>query len=73
MTTTYCAGIIDNNVGCSKRDQCAMYRFWWETPNTDMHLCHIGKYNRYLPMQLQTAKTQPVHSLPVGQTMELFA
>ena len=73
MTTAYCAGIVDNNVGCTKRDQCAMYRLWWETPNTDMHLCSLGSFKRFVPLQLQPAIPQPIYSTPIGRTMELFA
>ena len=71
--TMYCAGIIDNNVPCPRRPDCAMHRLWWLEPNTHMHLCHIGKYNLFVPKVLQPAAPQPLQALPLGKTMELFA
>jgi hypothetical protein len=71
--TTFCAGIIDNNIGCTKRSQCALYRLWWETPKTDMHLCHVGKFNLFIPLRLEPATPKAVQAFPIGKTMELFA
>jgi hypothetical protein len=74
----YCAamrslGMTDPNPLCAKHKQCALYRLWWETPGTDMHLCLTEKLERFVPITLEPAAPQPIQSIPIGQTLELFA
>jgi hypothetical protein len=73
MNLIYCAGLSSHSEICDKHTQCAKYRHWWETPGTDMNLCVGKKYSHFVPIHLEAAAPVLIHSLPIGQTLELFA
>ena len=73
MNLPYCAGITAFDGLCKKHGNCALYRLWWETPGTDMKLCRGDKFERFVPSVIEPAAPVAVATLPVGQTLELFA
>lgn len=72
MTHLYCSG-LKSEAFCSKVAQCALYRKWWEGYKTEIVLCSYKKHDRFVPIQLEAAAPQPIQSLPVGRTLDLFA
>ena len=71
MTFPHCSGLKAEGF-CAKTDQCALYRKWWEGYKTEIVLCQFKKHDRFVPMRLEASAAQPIQSLPIGQTMELF-
>jgi len=72
MTHPFCSGGKSEGF-CTKVDQCALYRKWWEGHKTEMVLCKYKKHDRFIPIKLAAAAPQAIHSMPIGRTLELFA
>lgn len=73
MTTQFCSGLQSYGRLCTNSENCALYRCWWDGYDTAFRICTYGKHDRFVPIKLEAAAPQPIQSLPIGKTMELFA
>lgn len=56
-----CSGLIDNNKGCERRNQCANYRHWLDDPRSEFNVCAAlgGEFAHFVPINIPVVFSVP--------------